>query len=98
MVYIDHEGPRKPMSNGKHHCLVVVDAFSRFIQLYPVKLFDSTHTMDAMNTFMTFLESPKSSFMIEEHPSRAQSFLPSFWNFVYLMLSEQNGQLGPMGK
>ena len=36
------------MSDGKHHCLVVIDAFSRFIQVYPVKSTDATHTIEAM--------------------------------------------------
>ena len=36
-VPIDHKGPLNPMSDGRHHCLAVIDAFSRFIQVYPVK-------------------------------------------------------------
>ena len=41
------------MSDGKHHCLVVLDAFSRFIHVYPVKSTDATHTIEAMSTFIT---------------------------------------------
>ena len=40
------------MGDGKHHCLVVIDAFSRFIQVYPVKSTDATHTIEAMSTFI----------------------------------------------
>ena len=29
--HIDHKGPLRPSSNSNNHCLVVVDAFSRFI-------------------------------------------------------------------
>ena len=36
-VHIDHKGPLNPMSDGKHHYFIVIDAFSRFIQVYPVK-------------------------------------------------------------
>ena len=32
-VHIDQKGPLNPMSDGKHHCLVVIDAFSHFIQV-----------------------------------------------------------------
>ena len=36
-IHIDHKRPLNPPSRGKKPCLVVVDAFSRFIQeVYPV--------------------------------------------------------------
>ena len=47
------------MSDGKHHCLVVTDAFSRFIQVYPVKSTDTTHTIEAMSTFITSFGIPQ---------------------------------------
>ena len=47
------------MSDGKHHCLVVIDAFSRFIQVYPVKSTDATHTIEAMSTFITSFANPQ---------------------------------------
>ena len=49
-VHIDHKGPLNPMSDGKHNCLVVIDAFSRFIQVYPDKSTDATHTTECMST------------------------------------------------
>ena len=52
-VYIDQKGPLNPMSDGKHPRLVVVDAFWRFIQVYPVKSTDATHTFEAMSIFIT---------------------------------------------
>ena len=58
-VHIDHKGPLNPMSDGKHHCLVVIDAFSRFIQVYPVKSTDATHTIEAMSTFITSFGIPQ---------------------------------------
>ena len=47
------------MSDGKHHCLVVIDAFSRFIQVYSVKSTDGTHTIDAMSTFISSFGIPQ---------------------------------------
>ena len=47
------------MSDGKHHCLVGIDAFSRFIQVYPVKSTDATHTIEAMSTFITSFGIPQ---------------------------------------
>ena len=32
-VHIDHKGLLNPTSDGKHHCFVVVNAFSGFIQV-----------------------------------------------------------------
>ena len=51
-VHIDHKGPLNPPSNGKHHCLVIVDSFSRFIQVYPVR---STDAVDTINTLEKFI-------------------------------------------
>ena len=36
MVQIDHKGPLHPLSNRNLHCLLVIDAFSRFRRVYPV--------------------------------------------------------------
>ena len=58
-VHTDHKGPLNPMSDGKHLCLVVIDAFSRFIQVYPVKSTDATHTIEAMSTFITSFGIPQ---------------------------------------
>ena len=43
-IHIDHNGPFRPSSNGKNYCLVVVDSFSRYVQVYAVKSanFDET--------------------------------------------------------
>ena len=35
-VHIDHKGPLHPPSNRNYHCLLVIDAFSRFLMVYPV--------------------------------------------------------------
>ena len=35
-VHIDHKGPLYPPSNRNFHCLLVIDAFSRFLMVYLV--------------------------------------------------------------
>ena len=35
-IHIDHKGPLHPPSNRNIHCLLVTDAFSRFLMVYPV--------------------------------------------------------------
>ena len=51
-VHIDHKGPLNPPSSGKHHCLVIVDSFSRFIQDYPVRSTDAVDTINALEKFI----------------------------------------------
>ncbi len=51
-VHIDHKGPLNPVSNGYKHCLVIVDSFSRFIQIYPVENTSANGTIDAMEKFI----------------------------------------------
>ena len=54
-VHIDHKGPINPTSNGKKHCLVVVDSFSRFLQVYPVANTTAFETMKTLEKFaLTF--------------------------------------------
>ena len=41
-----------PPSNGKHNCLVIVDSFSRFIQVYPVRSTEASDTIKAFEKFI----------------------------------------------
>ena len=36
-IHIDHKGPIHPTSAGNVHCLLIVDAFSRYLMVYPVR-------------------------------------------------------------
>ena len=36
-VHIDHKGPLNPPSRGNLHCLLIIDAFSRYLMAYPVR-------------------------------------------------------------
>ena len=51
-VHIYHKGALNPPSNGKHHCLVIVDSFSRVIQVYPVRSTDAVDTIKALEKFI----------------------------------------------
>ena len=51
-VYINHKRPLNPPSNGKHDCLVFVDSFSRFIQVYTVRSTVAVDTIKALETFI----------------------------------------------
>ena len=47
------------MSDGRHHCLILIDAFLCFNQVYPVKSTDATRTIHAMSTFINFFGIPQ---------------------------------------
>ena len=36
-IHIDHKGPIHPTSGSNVHCLLIVDAFHRFLMVYPVR-------------------------------------------------------------
>ena len=36
-VHIDHKGPLHPIGANNVHCLLIIDAFSRFLMVYPVR-------------------------------------------------------------
>ena len=48
-VQIDHKGHLYPSSADFELCFVVVDSFSRFIQVYPAKSTSALHTIEAMD-------------------------------------------------
>ena len=52
-IHIDHKGPLRPSSNSNTHCLVVVDAFSRFIGAYPVRDTGAQTTINALEKWIT---------------------------------------------
>ena len=52
-IHIDHKGPLRPSSNSNTHCLVVVDAFSRFLGAYPVRDTGAQTTINALEKRIT---------------------------------------------
>ena len=52
-IHIDHKSPLRPSSNSNNHCLVVVDAFSRLIGVYPVKVTSAPATIYALEKRIT---------------------------------------------
>ena len=52
-IHIDYKGPLRPSSNSNTQCLVVVDAFSRFIGAYPVRDTGAQTTIKALEKWIT---------------------------------------------
>ena len=51
-VHIDHKGPLHPPSNRNLHCLLVIDAFSRFLMVYPVTNTSAQATIAAVEKWI----------------------------------------------
>ena len=65
-VHTDCKGHLCLMGDGKHLCVIVIDALLRFIQFYLVKSTEPTLTIGGMTTFKTFFGLLKSLFMLEK--------------------------------
>ena len=48
LIHIDHKGPIHPTSARNVHCLLIVDAFSRFLMVYPVRNTTALATITAV--------------------------------------------------
>ena len=58
-IHVDHKGPLRPSSHGKNFCLVVIDAFSRYLQLYPCIHADSKETIKLLEKYITTFGIPQ---------------------------------------
>ena len=55
--HIDHKGPIHPTSDSNVQCLLIVDAFSRFLMVYPVRNTTALATFTAVEKGSFLLES-----------------------------------------
>ena len=51
-IHIDHKGPLQPPSNRNLHCLLVIDAFSGFLEAYPVTNTGAQATISAVEKWI----------------------------------------------
>ena len=51
-TYIDYKGPLHAPSYGNLHCLFVIDAFSRFLMVYPITNTDAHATISAIEKWI----------------------------------------------
>ena len=59
-IHIDHKGPIHPTSAGNVHCLLIVDAFSRFLMVYPVRNTTALATITAVEKWIFYFGIPQS--------------------------------------
>ena len=60
-IHIDHKGHLHPPSNRNLHCLLVIDAFSRFLMVYPVTKIGAQATISAVEKWIhSFFGIPQS--------------------------------------
>ena len=65
-IHLDYKGPFRPSSHGKNFCLVVIDAFSRYLQVYPCTHADSKETIKLLEEYITTFGIHNKLFMIME--------------------------------
>ena len=59
-IHIDHKGPLHPPSNRNIHCLLVIDAFFRFLMVYPVTNTGNQATISAVENWIDSFGIPQS--------------------------------------
>ena len=59
-IHIDHQGPIHPTSASNVHCLLIVDAFSRFPMVYPVRNRTALATVAAVEKWILSFGIPQS--------------------------------------
>ena len=58
-IHIDHKSPLRPSSHGKNFCLGVIDAFSRYLQVYPCTHADTKETIKLLGKYITTFGIPQ---------------------------------------
>ena len=79
-IHIDHKGPLCPNSNSETHCVVVIDAFSRFLGAYPVRDTGAQTTIKALENGSHRMVFLKILFMIMVQPSLTATSLTGLKN------------------
>ena len=59
-IHIDHKGPIHPTSASNVHCLLIFDAFSRFLMVYPVRNTTTLATITAVEKWILSFGIPQS--------------------------------------
>ena len=59
-IQIDHKGPFHPTSASNVHCLLVIDAFSRFLMVYPIRNTTAVATITAVEKWILSFGIPQS--------------------------------------
>ena len=59
-IHIDHKGPLHPSSNRNLHCLLVINAFFRFLMVYPVTNTGAQGTISAVEKWIHSFGIPQS--------------------------------------
>jgi len=57
-VHVDHVGPFIRSEQGNMHILVIVDALTRFVKLYPSETTSATETINHVEKFVTAFGAP----------------------------------------
>ena len=62
IVHIDHKRPLHPTIASNLHCLLIIDAFSRLLMVYPVRNTPALETNSAVEKWILYFGIPQSIF------------------------------------
>lgn len=57
-VYVDHFGPLPSLKSKRKHILVVIDAFTKFVKLYPVVSTSAKEVCASLNRYFEYYSRP----------------------------------------
>ena len=77
-IHIYHKGPLRPSRHGKNFCLVAIDAFSRYLEVYPCTHADSKETIKLLENYITKFGIPQQ--IIDDNGSAIMSNDFAHWS------------------
>ena len=78
-IQIDDKGPIHPTSASNVHCLLIVDAFSRFLMVYPVRNTTALATITAVEKWNPTINHPRSRYCFYQY--RVHRLDQRTWNY-----------------
>ena len=78
-IHIDHKGPIQLTSVSNVHCVLIVDAFSRFLMVYPVRNTTALATIKAVEKWILSFGIPRSKYRF--HQYRVHQLDQRTWNY-----------------
>ena len=58
-IHVEHFGPLPSISSKRKHILVVIDAFTKFVKLYPTKFTSTKEVIGALEKYLQYYSRPR---------------------------------------
>lgn len=88
-IHVDHVGPYEKTRHGRKHILVIVDAFTKFVKLYPCKSVDCRETIKHILSYFRNYSCPKRLISDRGAAFTAHAFedAMSEWNVQHVLIA-----------